>query len=187
MLYLVFTAFFLFGIVIGWLVVYFVRKYKVYNPKIVRTTSFLFLGGVCLEFPLALLDRYLCIISILSYIIGLSIGFFIHWIYQWFVVKLTVPQFMDPISKYELFSECNISEDSKEELSKTAYQLECINKGFEHLRQGLITEDEFKKLINDSDLTCDLIEELTDSCWGKLYLSPDIAAYIKAKGLFNEQ
>lgn len=72
-------------------------------------------------------------------------------------------------------------------MSKTAYQLECISKGFEHLRKGLITEDEFKKLINDSDLTCDLIEELTDSCWGKLYLSPDIAAYIKAKGLFNEQ
>ena len=30
---------FLFGAVIGWLVVYFVRKYKDYNPKVLRDTS----------------------------------------------------------------------------------------------------------------------------------------------------
>ena len=184
---LVSTAFILFGTVIGWLVVYFIRKYKEYNPKVLRNTSFMFLGGVCIEFPLALLDGNLCIIAILAYIIGVSIGFFIHWIYQWLVVKFTAPRFMDPISRYELFSGCNIPEESKKELSKTAYQLECISKGFEQLRKGLITENEFKKLIADAGLTYDMIDELTDSIWGKLYFSPDIAAYIKAKGLLDEQ
>lgn len=184
---LVSTAFILFGTVIGWLVVYFVRKYKEYNPKVLRNTSFMFLGGVCIEFPLALLDGNLCIIAILAYIIGVSIGFFIHWIYQWLVVKLTAPRFMDPISKYELFSGCNISKETKEELSKTAYQLECLSRGFEHLQKGLITDDEFKKLIKDTGLTYGMIEEMTDSYWGRLYLSPDIAAYIKAKELLDEQ
>ena len=184
---LVSTAFILFGTVIGWLVVYFVRKYKEYNPKVLRNTSFMFLGGVCIEFPLALLDGNLCIIAILAYIIGVSIGFFIHWIYQWLVVKFTAPRFMDPISRYELFSGCNIQEESKKELSKTAYQLERISKGFEQLRKGLITESEFKKLIADAGLTYDMIDELTDSIWGKFYFSPDIAAYIKAKGLLDEQ
>ena len=187
MLYLIFTGLLLFGTVIGWLVVYFVRKYKEYNPKVLRDTSFLVLGGVCLELLLALLDRKLCIIALMAYVIGLTLGFFIHWIYQWFVVKLTAPKFMNPISKYELFSGCNISKETKEELFKTAYQLECLSRGFEHLQKGLITDDEFKKLIKDTGLTYGMIEEMTDSYWGKLYLSPGIAAYIKAKGLLDEQ
>ena len=47
MLHLVFIAMFLFGSVIGWLVVYFVRKYKEYNPKVLKDTALLFLGRVC--------------------------------------------------------------------------------------------------------------------------------------------
>lgn len=186
MLHLVFTALFLFGTVIGWLVVYFVRKYKKYNPKVLRDTSLLVLGGVCLVSLLALLDRKLCIIALMAYVIGLTMGFFIHWIYQWLVVKLTAPKFMDPVSKYELFSECNISKETKDALSKTAYQLECLSKGFAHLQNGIITENEFKKLIKDTGLTYSMIERLTDSYWGELYLSPDIAAYIKAKGFLDE-
>ena len=84
-------------------------------------------------------------------------------------------------------SEYKSKRKSKKELSKTAYQLECISKGFEQLRKGLITESEFKKLIADAGLTYDMIDELTDSIWGKFYFSPDIAAYIKAKGLLDEQ
>ena len=77
--------------------------------------------------------------------------------------------------------------NQRKNCQKTAYQLECISKGFEQLRKGLITENEFKKLIADAGLTYDMIDELTDSIWGKFYFSPDIAAYIKAKGLLDEQ
>lgn len=186
MLHLVFTALFLFGSVVGWLVVYFVRKYKEYNAKVLRDTSYLFLGGVCLDMLLAILDRHLCIVALMAYIIGLTAGFFIHWIYQLVVVKLTAPKFMDPVSKYELFSGCNISKESKKQLSETAYHLECINKSFGQLQRGLITEEEFKKLIKNTGLTSAMIEELADSYWGKMFLSSDIAVYIKAKGLLDE-
>lgn len=185
MLYLVFTALFLFGSVIGWLIVYFIRKYKEYNPKVLRDTVILFLGGACLDCLLVFFNRELCIVAIPAYIIGLAAGFFIHWIYQFFVVKLTAPKFLDPISKYELFSGCNISKDSKEQLSKTAYQLECISKAFVQLKRGLITDDEFEKLIRNTGLTSVMIEKLADSYWGKMFLSSDIAVYIKAKGLLD--
>ena len=56
MLQIIFISVFLFGAVIGWLVVYFVRKYKDYNPKVLRDTIVLFLGGGCMEILLSL-DR----------------------------------------------------------------------------------------------------------------------------------
>lgn len=186
MLYLVFTSLFLFGSVIGWLIVYFIRKYKVYNPKALRDTVFLFLGGACFDYLFVFLDRQLCIVAISAYIIGLAAGFFIHWIYLFFVVKLTAPKFLDPISKYELFSGCNISKESKDELSKTAYHLECISKSFEQLQRGLITEEDFKKLVKSTGLTIDLIENLTHDFWGEMFLASDMAAYIRAKGLLND-
>lgn len=110
MLYLVFIAMFLFGSVIGWLVVYFVRKYKEYSPKVLRDAALLFLGGVCLESLMALLDKDLCIVALMAYIIGVAIGFFIHWIYQLAIAKITVPKFMDSRSKYNLFSGCSLLE-----------------------------------------------------------------------------
>lgn len=165
--------------------VYFIRKYKEYNPKVLRDTVILFLGGACLDYLVVFFDRAFCIVAISAYLIGLAAGFFIHWIYQFCVVKLTAPKFLDPISKYELFSGCNISKESKKQLSETAYKLECINKSFSQLQRGLITEEEFKKLVKGTGLTNDLIDELTNGFWGEMYLSSDIAAYIKAKGLLD--
>lgn len=162
------------------------RKYKEYTPKVLRDTALLFLGGVCLESLWGLMYKNLCIVALMAYIIGVAIGFFIHWIYQLIIAKITAPKFMDPVSKYELFSGCNISKESKKQLSETAYHLECINKSFGQLQRGLITEEEFKKLVKDTGLTNDLIDELTNGFWGEMYLSSDIAAYIKAKGLLDE-
>lgn len=65
MLYLVFITLFLFGSVIGWLVVYFVRKYKEYTPKVLRDTALLFLGEVCLESLLGLMYKNLCIVALI--------------------------------------------------------------------------------------------------------------------------
>lgn len=48
MLRIILVSLFLLGAVIGWLVVYFVRKYKEHNPKALRDTIALFLGGGCL-------------------------------------------------------------------------------------------------------------------------------------------
>ena len=93
MLRLVFVSLFLLGAVIGWLVVYFVRKYKDHNPKGLRETIVLFLGGGCLDLLLSLIDKQVAIYAFTAYIIGFATAFFLHWIYQLIVAKITAQTF----------------------------------------------------------------------------------------------
>lgn len=186
MLRLVFVSLFLLGAVIGWLVVYFVRKYKDHNPKGLRETIVLFLGGGCLDLLLSLIDKQVVAIdAFTAYIIGFATAFFLHWIYQFIVAKITAPKFMDPRSKYELFSGCNLSDTEKDARSLVCYQLEIVNQGFQQLCEKLITEDEFITLVKKSGLTRQVFEELTSHPMGDMFLSPALTAYIRAKNIFD--
>ena len=185
MLQIIFISVFLFGAVIGWLVVYFVRKYKDHNPKGLRDTIMLFLGGGCLDLLLSLIDKQVAIYAFTAYIIGFATAFFLHWIYQFIVAKITAPKFMDPRSKYELFSGCSLSDTEKEARAMVGYQLEIVNQGFQQLSKKLITEDEFITLVKKSGLTRQAFEELTGHPMGDMFLSPALTAYIRAKNIFD--
>lgn len=185
MLRLVFVSLFLLGAVIGWLVVYFVRKYKDHNPKGLRETIVLFLGGGCLDLLLSLIDKQVAIYAFTAYIIGFATAFFLHWICQLIVAKITAPKFMDPRSKYELFSGCSLSDTDKEARSLVCYQLEIVNQGFQQLCEKLIKEDEFITLVKKSGLTRQTFEELTSHPMGDMFLSPALTAYIRAKNVFD--
>lgn len=182
---LVFVSLFLLGAVIGWLVVYFVRKYKEHSPKGLRETIVLFLGGGCLDLLLSLIDKQVAIDAFTAYIIGFATAFFLHWIYQFIVAKITAPKFMDPRSKYELFSGCSLSDTEKEARSLVCYQLEIVNQGFLQLCEKLITEDEFINLVKKSGLTRQAFEDLTSHPMGDMFLSPALTAYIRAKNIFD--
>lgn len=184
-LQIIFFSVFLFGAVIGWLVVYFVRKYKKYNPKVLRDTIVLFLGGGCMDLLLSLIDKQTALYAFAAYLIGIATTFFLHWIYQFIVAKITAPKFMDPRSKYELFSECNLSDEEKDARSMVGYQLEIVNQGFLQLSKKLITEDEFIDLVKRSGLTRQIFEELTGHPMGDMFLSPALTAYMKAKNIFD--
>lgn len=185
MLRLVFVSVFLFGAVIGWLVVYFVRKYKEYNPKVLRDSMVLLLGGGCMDFLLSLIDKQVALYAFAAYLIGLATAFFLHWIYQLIVAKITAPKFMDPRSKYELFSGCNLSDKEKNARSMVCYQLEIVNQGFQQLCEKLITENEFITLVKKSGLTRQAFEDLTSHPMGDMFLSPALTAYIRAKNIFD--
>lgn len=185
MLQIIFISVFLFGAVIGWLVVYFVRKYKDYNSKVLRDTIMLFLGGGCMEILLSLIDKQTALCAFAAYLIGISTAFFLHWIYQFIVAKITAPKFMDPRSKYELFFGCNLSDKEKDEMSMVGYQLEIVNQGFQQLSKKLITEDEFIDLVKRSGLTLQVFEELTSHPMGDMFLSPALTAYLRAKNIFD--
>lgn len=185
MLRLVFVSVFLLGAVIGWLVVYFVRKYKEYNPKVLRDSMVLLLGGGCMDFLLSLINKQVALYAFAAYLIGLAIAFFLHWIYQLIVAKITVPKFMDPRSKYELFSGCSLSDKEKDARAMVGYQLEIVNQGFLQLSEKLITEDEFIALVKKSGLTRQVFEELTDHPLGDMFLSSALTAYMKAKNIFD--
>lgn len=184
-LQIIFFSVFLFGAVIGWLVVYFVRKYKKYNPKVLRDTIVLFLGGGCMDLLLSLIDKQTALYAFAAYLIGIATTFFLHWIYQFIVAKITAPKFMDPRSKYELFSGCNLSDEEKDARSMVCYQLEIVNQGFQQLYEKLITEDEFITLVKKSGLTRQAFEDLTSHPMGDMFLSPALAAYIRAKNIFD--
>lgn len=184
-LQIIFFSVFLFGAVIGWLVVYFVRKYKKYNPKVLRDTIVLFLGGGCMDLLLSLIDKQTALYAFAVYLIGIATTFFLHWIYQFIVAKITAPKFMDPRSKYELFSGCNLSDEEKDARSMVGYQLEIVNQGFLQLSKKLITEDEFIDLVKRSGLTRQIFEELTGHPMGDMFLSPALTAYMKAKNIFD--
>lgn len=184
-LQIIFFSVFLFGAVIGWLVVYFVRKYKKYNPKVLRDTIVLFLGGGCMDLLLSLIDKQTALYAFAAYLIGIATTFFLHWIYQFIVAKITAPKFMDPRSKYELFSGCSLSDTEKDARSMVCYQLEIVNQGFQQLYEKLITEDEFITLVKKSGLTRQAFEDLTSHPMGDMFLSPALAAYIRAKNIFD--
>lgn len=185
MLRLVFVSVFLLGAVIGWLVVYFVRKYKEYNPKVLRDSMVLLLGGGCMDFLLSLIDKQAALYAFAAYLIGLATAFFLHWIYQLIVAKITAPKFMDSRSKYELFSGCSLSDTEKNTRTMVGYQLEIVNQGFLQLSKKMITEDEFFVLVKKSGLTRQAFEDLTSHSMGDMFLSPALTAYIRAKDIFD--
>lgn len=185
MLRIIFISVFLFGAVIGWLVVYFVRQYKDYNPKALRDSMVLFLGGGCLDLLLSLIDKQAALYAFAAYLIGIAVAFFLHWIYQLIVVKITAPKFMDPRSRYELFSGCNLSDKEKDARAMVGYQLGIVNQGFLQLGEKLITEDEFIALVKKSGLTRQVFEELTNHPLGDMFLSSALTAYMKAKNIFD--
>ena len=185
MLRIISVSLFLFGATVGWLIVYFVRKYKEHNPKGLRETIVLFLGGGCMELLLSLIDKQVALYAFNAYIIGFVVAFFLHWIYQFIVAKIMAPQFMDPRSKYDLFSGCNLSDKEKNAMSMVGYQLEIVNQGFQQLCKNLITEDEFISLVKKSGLTRQLFDDLTTNPIGDMFLSPALTAYIRAKNVFD--
>ena len=185
MLRIISVSLFLFGATVGWLIVYFVRKYKDHNPKGVRETIVLFLGGGCMDLLLSLIDKQVALYAFNAYIIGFVVAFFLHWIYQFIVAKITAPQFMDPRSKYELFSGCSLSDTEKDARAMVGYQLEIVNQGFLQLSKKLITEDEFIVLVKKSGLTRQTFEDLTTNLIGDMFLSPALTAYIRAKNVFD--
>ena len=185
MLRMISVSLFLFGATVGWLIVYFVRKYKEHNPKGLRETIVLFLGGGCMELLLSLIDKQVALYAFNAYIIGFVVAFFLHWIYQFIVAKIMAPQFMDPRSKYDLFSGCNLSDKEKNAMSMVGYQLEIVNQGFQQLCKNLITEDEFISLVKKSGLTRQLFDDLTTNPIGDMFLSPTLTAYIRAKNVVD--
>lgn len=185
-LYLIFIGLFLLGAVVGWLVVYFVRKYKEHSPKALRDTIVLFLGGGCMDLLLSLIDKQTALYAFAAYLMGFGAAFFLHWIYQFIVAKITAPKFMNPRSKYDLFSGCNLSEEEKNARSMVGYQLEIVNKGFQQLCNKLIDEKEFITLVRKTGLSRQVFEELTSSPMGDMFLDPSLTAYLRAKNILEK-
>ena len=111
----------LFGMMIGWLSVYFIRKYKAHDANILWKTAGVFLIGVGIDSLSFILGSETGALCILYYMLGCAVGFFLHWIYQFFVSFITRKSGLS-IADYLLLSSCNLSEEEEiklmEEMAK---------------------------------------------------------------------
>ena len=71
-----------FGAMIGWLSVYFIRKYKTFNENNLLKTAGMYLTGAGINSLPFIKDVIIGASCILYYMLGCSIGFFVHLIYQ---------------------------------------------------------------------------------------------------------
>lgn len=114
----------LFGVMIGWLSVYFIRKYKTHDANILWKTAGVFLIGVGIDSLSFILGSEIGAMCILYYMLGCAVGFFVHWIYQFFVSFISRKNGLS-IKDYLLLSSCNLSEEEEiklmEKMSKENY------------------------------------------------------------------
>lgn len=106
---------------IGWLSVYFIRKYKNHNAKTLWKTAGVFLMGVGLDSLGFIISTEKGVYCILYYMLGCSIGFFTHWFYQ-FIISLITRKNIS-LKEYLLLSSCNFTEEEElmliEKMAKT--------------------------------------------------------------------
>lgn len=175
----------LFGIAIGWLIVYFVRKYNEYTAANLAKTASVFLSGAACCSVTRFASVKLWLVSFMSYLIGVSLGFFIHWLYQWYIAKKAAPKFISPRSRYSLLAGCNLSEEYKDR-TLIEYKLECINTGYRQLSRGLISEKEFFEMLKKSGLTSDIFHQFAQGKLMDVFLAPELTSYLMAKGWLGE-
>lgn len=102
----------LFGVMIGWLSVYFIRKYKTHDANILWKTAGVFLTGAGIDSLSFILGAKIGTLCILYYMLGCAVGFFVHWIYQ-FVISIISRKSGVSIKDYLLLSSCNLSEEEE--------------------------------------------------------------------------
>lgn len=120
----------LFGVMIGWLSVYFIRKYKTHDANILWKTAGVFLIGVGIDSLSFILGSEIGAMCILYYMLGCAVGFFVHWIYQFFVSFISRKNDLS-IKDYLLLSSCNLSEEEEiklmEEMEKSNDAVQSIS------------------------------------------------------------
>lgn len=102
-----------FGALVGWLSVYFIRKYKKFNVKTLCGTAGMFISGAGFCSLPFLYKSELGAVSIMYYLLGTSIGFFVHWIYQLIISLWLNRKIVSKKIKYFLLSDCNLPDDKK--------------------------------------------------------------------------
>ena len=75
----------IFGIVIGWMVFYFIRQYKEYNVANLKGTASIFIGGAGFCSLPFLADVAIGSTSIMCYLFGCGLGCILHLVYQFII------------------------------------------------------------------------------------------------------
>ena len=173
----------MFGAMIGWIVTYYMRKYRDFSPWSLVKTAGVFIGGVGFASLSFFTGNEIGVISIMCYFLGSAVGFFLHWIYQLVVSICFKSKFSSAWDQYLLVSSCSLSAEDQETIRQLGIKATLINEGFEQLTNKMIDENEFQCLCKKVSLTkSDFVRMQNDEYIGGI-LEPKAIAYIEAKGL----
>lgn len=173
----------MFGAMIGWIVTYYMRKYRDFSPRSLARTAGVFIGGVGFTSLSFFTGKDVGVISIMYYFLGSAVGFFLHWIYQLVVSFCFKAKFSSAWDQYALVSSCSLSLEEQESIRELGVKATLINEGFEQLSNKMIDENEFQNLCKRVSLTkADFMRMQNDEYIGGI-LMPKAIAYIEAKGM----
>lgn len=173
----------IFGIVIGWIAVYFMRSYKEYNADNLTKTVAVFIGGVGLCSLPFFTGTIVGNISVLYYILGCALGCIFHFIYQFIISLCFKNKFCRVYDEYTLLSSCNISEDEMSNIRNNGVNATRLEKSYNLLNKGIINEDDFIMYIKECPITKTEYDKISQTDTDYILLSDDAIAYITAKGL----
>lgn len=171
----------LFGMVIGWIIFYFVRKYEKFNAAQLAQTTGVLIGGDVLIFLGFILSKTGNNTFHLWYILGLSCGFILHLIYQGIISMIYTKKFFNHRTNYHLMAGCNISEKEKEECYQLSRKAVKLNTCFNNWQKNKITEEEFITYLKTSNISQDEYNRMIDENQIELYLDDNVYTTIQAK------
>lgn len=131
----------MFGAMIGWLSVYFIRKYKKYDTTVLWKTAGMFLTGVGLDSLGFVISSEYGVSCILCYMLGCAIGFFAHWLFQ-FIISIISGNGRKSLQDYDLLSSCNLTEEERLKMIEDMQKQEDEDKDRD---QATSSEDTFPK------------------------------------------
>ena len=102
---------YLFGALVGFIAFYFIRKYKDFSSKSLKTT----LGVIALNFILPSIMVFIDVDFLYRYLIGVSIGVLLYLIYLIILKKIKEKGW---ISDFEGYASCGSSEEEFDALFK---------------------------------------------------------------------
>lgn len=165
-----------FGAMIGWLSVYFIRKYKTYNENNLLKTAGMYLTGAGINSLPFIKDEIIGASCILYYMLGCSIGFFIHLTYQ-VAISFYVTKGHKSLREYALLSSCNLPADESFAEIELLGKADAINKAYKMFDKKKITEQEFVENIKRHIATAEEYSSIRE----KGYIDDEPIIFIEGK------
>ena len=173
----------IFGLVIGWMVFYFIRQYKEYNVANLKGTASIFIGGAGFCSLPFLADVAIGSTSIMCYLFGCGLGCILHLVYQFIISICFQSKFNRTFDSYIIMSSCSIPIKEREYIKYNGINATRLEECFSLLQKGKINENEFVDFVKKCPITksdFDYMCKVDGECF---FLSDGVIAYIDAKGI----
>lgn len=170
-----------FGLAVGWLIVYFIRQYKEFNEKNLKITTGVFIAGTGFCSLSFFAGGHEGIVCILWYLLGTGIGFFAHWIFQIIVSFCFRKRLFNHREQYHMLTSCKLSKEEEDSNYKLARKADKLNKCYANWNKERISDDEFVNYLQSSGISIAEYDKMKDEDAVFMLLDDGIITTIQAK------